>query len=71
MAILLNLVKSGGCTDGNFFIPSLIAGTLAAIGCCFHVIAVFYARRSLDNDLELLTTPTRATAAIKKHCTDG
>ena len=44
----------------------MIAGTLAAIGCCFHVIAFFYAGRSLDNDLELLTTPTRATAAIKK-----
>ena len=52
-------------TGSKFFIPSMIASTLAAIGCCFHVIAFFYAGRSLDNDLELLTTPTRAIAAIK------
>ena len=67
----LHAVLTVAATGGKFFIPSMIAGTLAAIGCCFHVIAFFYAGRSLDNDLELLTTPTRATAAIKKHFRDG
>ena len=52
-------------TVGENFIPSLIAGTLAAIGCWCHVVAVFYARISLDNKIESLTTPTRVTGAIK------
>ena len=35
-------------TDGKFFIPSMIAGTLAVIGCDS---LLFYARISLDKDL--------------------
>ncbi len=34
--------------EGNFFIPSMIAGTLAVIGCNS---LLFYARISLDKDL--------------------
>ena len=50
----------------NIFIPSLIAGTLAAIGCWCHVVAVFYARISLDNKIESLTTPTPAAKKIQR-----
>ena len=59
---------SGYATTGReIFIPNLIAGTLAAIGCWCHVVAVFYARISLDNNIEWLTTPTPAA----KNYRDG
>ena len=43
---------------GKFFIPSMIAGTLAVIGCDS---LLFYARISLDKGPELLTTPAART----------
>ena len=50
----------------EIFIPSLIAGTLAAIGCWCHVVAVFYARISLDNNIESLTTPTPPAKKLQR-----
>ena len=54
------------CPGGEIFIPSLIAGTLAAIGCWCHVVAVFYARISLDNNIASLTKPTPAAKKLQR-----
>ena len=54
--------KAYGGPRRKMFIPRMIAGTLAVIGCDS---LLFYARISLDKGPELLTTP-----AARKNCGD-